>query len=176
MGGCGKYQETSSLIVLGVIGMPLVTHVPNTLADYLENMSRAVFTAGMGAAVIDRKWPGTVEAFGGFDPAKVAALTPGDVERLVADTRVVRNRKKIEAIVHNAGELIAVDREFGGVRKYLDSFAETEDLVKDLHGRFKFLGESVARMFLYAVSFREPEQEAWAREHFGEAAMHRHGH
>ena len=52
--------------------MPLVVHVPTSLADYLETMARAIFTAGMGAAVIDRKWPGTVEAFDGFDPATVA--------------------------------------------------------------------------------------------------------
>lgn len=156
--------------------MPLVVHVPTSLADYLETMARAIFTAGMGAAVIDRKWPGTVEAFGGFDPATVAAYTPADVERLLGDPRIVRNRKKVEAVVYNAGELLNVEREFGSMRIYLDSFAETDDLVKDLHRRFKFLGESVARMFLYAVAFRESEQEAWARAHFGEAAMKRHGH
>lgn len=156
--------------------MPLKPHVPVSLADYLETMSRAVFTAGMGAAVIDRKWPGTVEAFGGFDPGRVAAYTPADVERLLGDPCIVRNRKKVEAVVHNAGELMVVEREFGSVREYLDSFPKTEDLVSDLHRRFKFLGESVARMFLYAVSFREPEQEAWARQHFGDAAMRRHGH
>jgi DNA-3-methyladenine glycosylase I len=156
--------------------MPLSPHVPVSLADYLETMSRAVFTAGMGSAVIDSKWPGTVAAFDGFDPEKVAAYSPADIERLLTDARIVRNRKKVEAVVHNAGELIVVDREFGGVGKYLDSFAQTEALVKDLHVRFKFLGESVARMFLYAVSFRIVEQEAWARQHFGDAAMRRHGH
>lgn len=156
--------------------MPLQVHVPESLADYLETMARAIFTAGMGAAVIDRKWPGTVEAFGGFDPVTVAAYSPADVERLLGDPRIVRNRKKVEAIVHNAGELLLVEREHGGVRAYLESFPDTGDLVKDLHRRFRFLGESVARMFLYAVAFREPEQEAWARQHFGEAAMRRHGH
>lgn len=156
--------------------MPLVVHTPTSLADYLETMARAIFTAGMGAAVIDRKWPGTVEAFEGFDPETVAAYTPDDVDRLLGDARIVRNRKKVEAVVHNAGELIAIEREFGGVSIYLESFPETSDLVKDLHRRFRFIGESVARMFLYAVAFRESEQEAWAREHFGEAAMRRHGH
>ena len=156
--------------------MPLVVHVPTSLADYLETMARAIFTAGMGAAVIDRKWPGTVEAFDGFDPATVAAYTPADVERLLGDPRIVRNRKKVEAVAHDAGELMNVEREFGSARAYLDSFAETADLVKDLHRRFRFLGESVARMFLYAVAFRESEQEAWARARFGEAAMKRHGH
>lgn len=106
--------------------MPLQSHTPTSLAGYLETMSRAIFSAGMGSRVIDAKWPGTVEAFEGFDPEKVASYTPADVDRLLTDTRIVRNRGKVEAIVHNAGELIRVDREFGGVEEYLASFADSD--------------------------------------------------
>jgi len=148
--------------------MPLSPSKPASLAGYLEQMSRAVFSAGMSSKVIDAKWDGTVAAFDGFDPERVAGYTPEDVERLMDDTRIVRNRKKVEATVGNAGELIVVDREFGGVEKYFQSFGDSEALVKDLHKRFKFLGESVARMFLYGVAFDIPAQEAWARERFGD--------
>ena len=141
---------------------------PTSLSDYLAAMSRAVFTAGISWKVIEAKWAGTLEAFDGFDPEKVSAYTPDDVERLMADPRVIHNRKKIEAIVRNAGELIVTDREFGGIAKYLASFADNDDLVKDLHKRFAFLGESVARIFLFAVGVNAAEQEKWAREHFGE--------
>ena len=103
--------------------MPLTPTKPKDLAGYLETMSRAVFSAGMSSKVIDAKWPGFAEAFDGFDPERVAAYTPDDVERLMADTRIVRNRKKVEATVHNAGELILVDREYGGVEAY---FAASE--------------------------------------------------
>jgi DNA-3-methyladenine glycosylase I len=140
------------------------------LSDYLEAMSRAVFGSGMSWKVIDSKWSGIHESFDGFDPDRVAAYTPDDVERLMADTRVVRNRKKIEAIVANAGEMIVTDREFGGFARYLESFADNEALVKDLHARFKFLGESVAHVFLYSIGFNAEEQARWAREHFGRAA------
>ena len=141
---------------------------PSSLSDYLESMARAIFTAGISWKVIDAKWPGTVEAFDHFDAEKVAGYTPDDVERLMSDPRVVHNRKKIEAIVNNAGELIVTDRDFGGVEKYLASFDDNDDLVKDLHKRFGFLGESVAHFFLFGVSFNLPEQEKWAHAHFGE--------
>lgn len=153
--------------------MPITSKRPTSLAGYLEAMSRAVFSAGMNWKVIDAKWDGTCAAFDGFDPMKVAAYTPEDVERLMADTRIVRNRKKVEATIANAGELIVVEREFGSVEAYLASFGDSATLVKALHKRFKFLGESVARMFLYGVEFDVVAQEAWAREHFGDRA---HGH
>ena len=151
---------------------------PNTaelaLADYLASMARAVFVAGINWKVIDAKWEGTRAAFDDFDPETVAGYTPDDVERLMADTRIVRNRKKVEAIIGNAGELIVVDREFGGIRNYLESFDDNDLLIKDLHKRFAFLGESVAHFFLFGVNFNFPAQQAWAKTHFGETHPH-HG-
>ena len=146
---------------------------PQTLGDYLQAMSRAIFTAGISWKVIDAKWDGTLKAFEGFDAEKVAAYTPNDVERLMSDPGVVHNRKKIEAIIRNAGELIVTDREFGGFEKYLSSFADNDELVKDLHRRFAFLGESVAHFFLFGIAFNLPAQEKWAHQHF--EGMHHEG-
>ena len=50
----------------------------------------------------------------------------------------------------------------------LTSFADNDELVKDLHKRFAFLGEAVAHFFLFGVGFNLPEQEKWAHAHFGE--------
>ena len=75
---------------------------PASLAGYLEAFSRPVFSTGMSWKVINAKWDGIREAFDDFDPERVAAMTTDDVERLVGDTRVIRNRKKIEATIHNA--------------------------------------------------------------------------
>ena len=55
---------------------------PKALDDYLEVMTKAVFQSGMSWSVIEAKWDGFQEAFEGFDPAKVAAFTPEDSERL----------------------------------------------------------------------------------------------
>ena len=144
-----------------------------TLTDYVASMARAVFVSGINWKVIDAKWDGIRAAFDDFDPLKVAAYSPADVDRLMTDARIIRNRKKIEAIVRNTGELINVDREFGGVDKYLASFDDNDLLIKDLHKRFAFLGESVAHFFLFGVNFNYPAQEAWAKAHFG--GEHPHG-
>ena len=139
---------------------------PRKLADYLDGMSRAVFQSGISWTVIEKKWPEITAAFDGWDPEKVAAYNLEDIDRLMGDRRVVRNRKKIEAIVGNAGELIVADREFGGFDKYLASFDDNDALIVDLHKRFAFLGPSVAHFFLFAIGWDLPAQERWAQEHF----------
>jgi 3-methyladenine DNA glycosylase Tag len=72
------------------------------LSDYLDVLTRAVFQSGISWRVVEAKWGGTTTAFKGFDPKKVARLTPKQVDALAADTRLIRNRKKIEATVENA--------------------------------------------------------------------------
>jgi len=148
---------------------------PTSLADYLEQMSRTVFKSGISWGVVDSKWEGMREAFDGFDPLRVAGYTPDDVERLMADPGVIHNRRKIEATVRNAGELIVAEREFGSIDGYLKSFTSNDELVRDLHHRFEFMGESTAHFFLFSVGFNVPAQEAWAHQHFG-ADAHGHGH
>ena len=149
---------------------------PRTLADYFEVMTRMVFNSGLNWQVTEAKWPGFRAAFADFDPRRVAAFTPNDVERLMADERIIRNRKKIEATIHNAGELLVTDREFGGFAKYLASFDDNDALVKDLHKRFEFLGESVAHLFLWGVGVNEQAQDEWAHAHFGNAEERHHHH
>lgn len=157
-------------------------HELTALADYLEAMSKAVFQSGISWQVIDKKWSGIAAAFDGFDPEKVAAYTPDDVERLMGDAHVVRNRKKIEAIIRNAGETIVTARDFGDFEAYLASFADNDALIKDLTKRFSFLGGSTAHFFLFGIGWNYPAQEAWAKEHFGPAEeahwsrKHAHSH
>lgn len=153
---------------------PITRITPKSLSDYLEAMSRAVFTSGISWQVIDAKWDGIRDAFDDFDIQKVAGYTPAEIDLLMSDVRVIRNRKKLEAIVANAGEIIVTDREFGGFEAYLESFEDNEALVADLHKRFRFLGPSVAHFFLFAIGFDVPAQDAWAHEHFGSAHPHHH--
>ncbi len=138
---------------------PQVT--PKKLDDYLEAMTKSAFQAGISWDVIYAKWDGFREAFRGFDVEHVASLSPRDVDKLAKDTRIVRNRAKIEATVHNAQTLIDLDTEHKGFRKYLRSFDSYEALVKDLRKRFKFLGETGCYIFLYVVKEKVPEYHEW---------------
>jgi 3-methyladenine DNA glycosylase Tag len=128
------------------------------LSDYLEVMTKAAFQAGISWRVIDAKWSGFQEAFHGFDPDKVAQLTPADVDQLVEDTRIVRNRKKIEATIDNAIELVALDHEPGGFNGWLRSHGEYEDTVAALRKHFRFLGETGCLYFLWVVGEKVPER------------------
>jgi DNA-3-methyladenine glycosylase I len=138
---------------------------PKSLSDYLEAMSRAVFEPGLNWRVIEAKWPGFCEAFHGFDPRIVAGYTPTDVEALLRDPGIIRNRKKIEATIHNAGEMLALEREHGTFKAYLRSHGSYDETVRDMRRRFKFLGESGAYHFLYVVGEQVPAHEDWMAEH-----------
>src|SRR4026208_1575782 len=127
-----------------------------TAGDYLEVLTKAVFQAGISWRVIAAKWDGFREAFHGFDAERVANLTPKDVDRLVEDTRIVRNRSKIQATVDNAETLLSLEEEFGSVKKYLRSHADFDATVKDLRARFKWLGDSGASYLPPAVDEAVP--------------------
>jgi len=117
---------------------PRPQYTAKTLDDYLEHMSKPVFQAGISWRVVDAKWPTIKAAFHRFKIARVARMSDPDVGELVKDTRVIRSRPKIAAIVHNAGEIMAIERETG-FKKYLRSFDDYAALEKDLKKRFKFL-------------------------------------
>lgn len=143
---------------------------PDSLSGYLEALSRPIFSTGMSWRVVEAKWDGIREAFARFDPEKVAALSPADVDRLVEDSRVIRNRRKIEAIIGNARRMIELDREHGGFRGYLESRGSIDATVAALRREFRFLGESGAYIFLWSVDEPVPSHEEWMVAHGKHAA------
>jgi 3-methyladenine DNA glycosylase Tag len=124
---------------------------PKNLADYLDVLTRAVFQSGISWRVVDAKWPGTREALHNFDPERVADLNPDEIDRLVDDRRLIRNRRKIEATVGNAQTLLDLERKHNGFKQYLESFKDYDSLSGDLVKRFKFLGATGAYYFLHVV-------------------------
>ena len=85
--------------------------------------------AGLSWALILKKRAGYGRAFAGFDPARVAEFTPADVERLVADAGIVRNRLKIEAAINNARRFLETAAQYGSFCNYLWGFVDGEPLV-----------------------------------------------
>src|SRR4051794_36383436 len=77
-------------------------------ARLLEKVVLEGFQAGLSWEVILRKREGFRAAFAGFDAEKLAAFGERDVERLLADPGIVRNRRKIEAAITNAKALAAM--------------------------------------------------------------------
>ena len=128
--------------------------------------------AGLSWSTILRKREGYRRLFAGFDPDVVARFTPADVEDLLQDPAIVRNRLKVESTVVNAARVLEVQAKLGTFDAYLWSFVDGEPIVgnwrslselpaetelsralsKDLkkHG-FRFVGPTVCYAFMQAV-------------------------
>lgn len=134
---------------------------PQSLADYLEVMSKAVFQSGISWRVVEMKWDGTRDAFHGFDVEKVASMSDRDVDALAEDTRVIRNRLKLEAIVTNARRVLELADDVASFQSYLRYHADFEATVAALRKDFKFLGDMGCYYLLYVVGEHVPPHDQW---------------
>ena len=135
--------------------------IPKSLNDYLEVMSKSVFQSGMSWKVIENKWPGTKVAFKGFDFHTVANFHEKDIEDLTKDTRVVRNYRKLAAIVSNARKMLELEKEYGSFQKYLRSHGSFDETLSAIRKDFKFMGPTGIYVFLYIVG-----EDVISREEF----------
>ena len=155
-----KYHDTEW-------GVPL--HEDNKIFEFLVLDG---FQAGLSWWIILQKRDAFRKSFEYFDPAKVAKYTNNDVERLINDRTIVRNRSKILAAINNARCFLEVQREFGCFDIYIWRFvqgrtiqnsfiqlsdlpAETEEskaMSKDLKKRgFQFVGPTICYAFMQAA-------------------------
>ena len=121
---------------------------------YFENMCRVIFQAGLNWNVVEKKWSNFRKAFDRFSIDNVARFDNSDIERLMRNKGIVRNRAKIEAVVQNAARLKDIKKRFGSFGSYLDSLDKSSNyasVIQELGKQFKRLGASSAGLFLYAV-------------------------
>jgi DNA-3-methyladenine glycosylase I len=90
-------------------------------AAHLERLTLEAFQSGLSWLTILNKRPHFRAAFADFDADTVAAYGPADVERLMADAGIVRNRRKVDAAIANARATVAL-REQGGLEAFIWSF------------------------------------------------------
>jgi len=128
--------------------------------------------AGLSWLTILRKREGYREAFAGFDPERLAAFGPADIERLLKDPGIVRNRLKVESAIANARAFLRVQEERGSFAAYVWGFvdgetihnawrtvgeiptktAEAERLSRDLKARgFRFVGPTICYAHMQAT-------------------------
>ncbi len=128
--------------------------------------------AGLSWATVLRKRENYRQAFAQFDPVKVARFTAKDVERLLGNAGIIRNRLKILAAINNAQRFLEIQKEFSAFSKYIWRFVggktkvnkwkslkelpaitpEAEALARDLKLRgFKFLGPTVIYAHMQAT-------------------------
>lgn len=128
--------------------------------------------AGLTWETILLRREGYRKAFVGFDPARVAHLTPRTKAALMKDLAIIRNRLKIEAAVTNAQAFLAVQKEFGSFDCYVWRFVggkakvnrwknqteipattvESDALSEDLKKRgFRFVGRRIIYAYMQAA-------------------------
>ncbi len=120
---------------------------------HLAAMTKRVFAAGFRRQVIEAKWEGFEEAFGGFEPEVVASLDASAIDALASDTRIVRNRPKILATVNNARFVQDVSAEHGGFGCWLADWSpdDTVGLWRALKSGGDRLGGDTGPWFLRLV-------------------------
>ncbi|MBB1035542.1 DNA-3-methyladenine glycosylase I [Dietzia sp. CQ4] len=160
-------------------------------AGLYERLVLEGFQSGLSWLTILRKRPAFREAFAGFSPDAVADFGEPDVTRLMADARIVRNRRKIDAAIGNARAVIAL-RAQGGLGELIWSYRpertpeprtmsevpsrspESEALARDLKRRgFGFVGPVTVFALMEAIgvvdthlveSHRRGTSGIWSRE------------
>lgn len=116
----------------------------------LSVMSLRIFRAGLKHDLVDRKWPAFEEAFLGFVPQRVVALSDDDLDARLADPRLIRHGGKIRAIRDNAAAMLELAREHGSMGAWLADWPGERivELWAALGARFKQLGGQSAPVFL----------------------------
>jgi 3-methyladenine DNA glycosylase Tag len=81
---------------------------------YLSDMERRIFRAGLKHSLVDAKWPAFEEAFAGFEPRRVRAMSDEAMEKLLGDARLIRHWGKLKSVRDNAVAMLDVAAENGG--------------------------------------------------------------
>jgi len=117
---------------------------------WLAAMAKAVFRAGFNWKVVESKWPGTEEAFDGFDPRAIALMSDEDLEALLKDPRIIRHWRKLKAIRANAHFLVELADEHGSAAAWFANYPSTgyAGLLDDIRKRATFLGGTTGQYFL----------------------------
>ncbi len=134
---------------------------PKDDKGYFEVLSKAVFNAGFSYQVVNNKWEGTKEVFHEFDPEILSKWTVDEISVALESLKIIRNSKKVTAIISNAKVFLNIVREHKSFENFLKSFRDKtyEEKQKILSKQFKWLGPRGAHFFLWSVGEDAPPCE-----------------
>src|SRR5438270_10272948 len=152
---CGRYHDD----VWGTL-----TYEESAL---FEALTLGVFEVGLSWSIVFGKRDAFRRAFRGFDVAKVAAMTARDVDRLVQDASIIRNRAKIQATVDNARTMTSASPSLAAVAKSYEitrkraprsvaelpaSIQQAEEFAKQLKSQgYRFVGPTSVYAFMQNI-------------------------
>ena len=111
--------------------------------------------AGLSWTTILHKQDNIKKAYSNFNIKKVSMYSNDDIESLLSNAGIIRNRLKINAIIFNANKIIKIQKDFGSFYLWLKKFKgrSIEDWVKIFKSNFKFTGPEITREFLISTAF-----------------------
>ena len=156
---------------------------------HFEYLILDAFQAGLSWRCVLHKRENFRKAFARFNPGAVARFGPRDVERLMKDAGIIRNRLKIRSTIRNAREFLKIQKEFGSFDRYVWRFTggrpipntwrelkqiparspESDAMSADLKRRgFSFVGSTICYAYMQAAGMVQDHlvgcpRHAWRR-------------
>jgi DNA-3-methyladenine glycosylase I len=120
-----------------------------------ERLMLEINQAGLSWITILKKAENFRRAYDGFDIARVAAYGQPDIDRLLADAGIIRNRLKINAAVENARRILALQKEHGSFKAWLDMQpgSNLADWARLFKSTFVFTGGEIVHEFLVSTGY-----------------------
>lgn len=121
----------------------------------LERIALEIMQAGLSWLIVLKKRAALNAAFRGFDPDAVARFGARDVSRLLGDEGIIRNRRKIEAIIENARRVGELRGQYGSLKGFFDSHhpLRLPEWVKLMRKTFVFMGPEVVNEFMMSTGY-----------------------
>lgn len=136
----------------------------HTDAGHLERMALEIFQCGLSWRIVLVKRPALREAFEGFRIERVASMTAREVERLMRNPSIIRNRAKIKATISNAQQFIELAEQADTYRKWLNGLAsrtprERREIFGAFRENFSFMGPETTKCYLMGVGKIPPAHD-----------------
>jgi DNA-3-methyladenine glycosylase I len=130
-------------------------------ARWLEMVILETFQAGLSWRTVLHKREAFREAFANFEIGRVAAFDSADVQRLLTDKRIIRNRRKIEAAIENARIAQRLTAEFGSLSAFFYRLRGEDERViyQTLQRTFRHVGPTTAESIAFATGLVPPPHD-----------------
>ncbi len=124
---------------------------PEIDSEYFEILCLCVLQAGLNWRYIRDKWREIRKSFYGFNPKILSKIS---VEELL-EKALIKNRRKVEAIIDNARRFLEIQRKYGSFRSYIEELIKIEDqeAIEVIAKQFSHIGEYSAEYFLHSVGY-----------------------
>lgn len=128
----------------------------------MERLALEIMQAGLTWHLILKRRPLMVKAFDDFKVDKIAHYDQAKIDELLLNPDIIRNRLKVNAIIHNANIVKDMRQQYGGFSKWLDDHhpKTLDEWVKLFKKTFKFTGPEITNEFLMSLGYLDGAHRA----------------